>query len=71
MDKKQIKIKMNRETLFIIISVVLLLSVLAGAISGMGFVANEVTDALNPSLSGATPPVKFDLQAYQALNLGQ
>lgn len=63
--------KIGRETIFIVMSVVLSVIVIFGTISSLGFVANEITDALNPNLAGATQSVKFDLQGYKNLGIGQ
>lgn len=65
------KTKIGRETIFIIISIVLSLGVISGAISCLGFVATEITDAFNQNLAGTSQPVKFDLQGYKNLGIGQ
>lgn len=65
------KTKIGRETVFIVISVILSLGVISGVISCLGFVATEITDAFNQNLTGASQPVKFDLQGYKNLGIGQ
>ena len=66
-DKTGIK----RETVFIIISVVLSLGIISATLLSLGFTASEITGALNPDLSGEARAINFNLQGYKDLGIGQ
>ncbi|MDD4931548.1 MAG: hypothetical protein PHG66_05400 [Candidatus Colwellbacteria bacterium] len=63
--------KIKKENVSIIVSIILLITVLVGTISLMGSVANTVVDALNPTTGSDSQQIKFNLEGYKALNLSR
>ncbi|MDD5098790.1 MAG: hypothetical protein PHP35_00385 [Candidatus Colwellbacteria bacterium] len=62
-------IRIKKEAIYLTINAVFLILILAAAISVMGFVANEIADAISPNASGVSPAPKFDLEGYKSLDL--